>query len=131
MLLDPTERNVNPLLFQTGTRTVMELVLTLAIHDKNVTMAKTAVGASSAHRGFTRGAIALHRPESSGQHRSPVRGPIAVPCPYKYEQEHEESKGTDHAVWCDPFFTQSPAAIREENTFSPLKAPRNHHTPPT
>ena len=33
MLFDPTERNVNPLLFQTGIRTVKELVLTLAIHD--------------------------------------------------------------------------------------------------
>ena len=42
MLPDPTERNVNPLLFQTGIRTVKKLVLTLAIHDKNVTMAKVA-----------------------------------------------------------------------------------------
>ena len=42
MPLDPTERNVNPLLFQTGIRTVKKLVLTLAIHDKNVTMANTA-----------------------------------------------------------------------------------------
>ena len=42
MLPDPTERDVNPLLFQTVNRTVKELVLTMAIHDKNVTMAKTA-----------------------------------------------------------------------------------------
>ena len=42
MPLDPTERNVNPLLFQTGIRTVKELVLAMAIHDKNVTMAKAA-----------------------------------------------------------------------------------------
>ena len=42
MLPDPTERNINPLLFQTGIRTVKKLVLTLAIHDKNVTMAKVA-----------------------------------------------------------------------------------------
>ena len=42
MLLNPTERNVNPLLFQTGIRTVVELVLTLAIHDKNVTVTKRA-----------------------------------------------------------------------------------------
>ena len=42
MLPDPTERNVNPLLFQARVRTVQKLVLTLAIHDKNVTMAKTA-----------------------------------------------------------------------------------------
>ena len=42
MLPDPTELNVNPLLFQARIRTVKKLVLTLAIHDKNVTMAKTA-----------------------------------------------------------------------------------------
>ena len=40
MLPDPMERNVNPLLIQTGTRTVKKLVLTLAIHDKSVTMVK-------------------------------------------------------------------------------------------
>ena len=42
MLFDPTERNVNSILFQTGTRTMKKLVLALAIHDKNVTMAQTA-----------------------------------------------------------------------------------------
>ena len=42
MPLDPTERNVNPLLFQTGIRTVKKLILTLAIHNKNVTMTKPA-----------------------------------------------------------------------------------------
>ena len=42
MLPDPTERNVNPLLFQTGIHTVKELVLTLTIHDKNDTVTKTA-----------------------------------------------------------------------------------------
>ena len=42
MLFDPTERNVNPFLFQTRIRTMKKLVLTLAIHDKDVTMAKAA-----------------------------------------------------------------------------------------
>ena len=42
MLPDPTERNINPLLFQTGIRTVKKLVLTVAIHVKNVTMTKAA-----------------------------------------------------------------------------------------
>ena len=42
MLFDPTERNVDPLLFPTGIRTTMKLVLASAIHDKNVTMAETA-----------------------------------------------------------------------------------------
>ena len=40
MLSNPTERNIRPLMFQTGTCTVKKLVLALAIHDKNVTMAK-------------------------------------------------------------------------------------------
>ena len=42
MLFDPTERNVDPFLFPTGIRTMKKLVLTSAIHDKNVTMAETA-----------------------------------------------------------------------------------------
>ena len=42
MMPDPTERNIDPLLFQTEIRTAKKLVLTLAIHDKNVTMAKVA-----------------------------------------------------------------------------------------
>ena len=89
-----------------------------------------AVGTSSpAHQGFIRGAIALQTPASSGQHRSPVCGPIAGPCQYAYEQVHEESQGTDHAVWYDPFLTQSPAATREEKRVSPWRAPRNNHTP--
>ena len=40
MLPDPTERNVNPFLFQTVIRTLKKLVLALTIHDENVTMAK-------------------------------------------------------------------------------------------
>ena len=42
MLFDPTERDVNPILFPTRVRPMKELVLILAIHDKNVTMAKAA-----------------------------------------------------------------------------------------
>ena len=42
MLLDPTERNVYPFLFLARIRTMKKLVLALAIHDKNVTMAKPA-----------------------------------------------------------------------------------------
>ena len=42
MLFDPTERNVDPFLFPTGIRTMKKLVLTSAIHDKNVTMAEAA-----------------------------------------------------------------------------------------
>ena len=42
MLFDPRERNVNPFLFPTRIPTMKKLVLTLAIHDKNVTMVKPA-----------------------------------------------------------------------------------------
>ena len=42
MLFDPTERDVNPFLIRTGIRTMKKLVLALAIHDKDVTMAKPA-----------------------------------------------------------------------------------------
>ena len=42
MLLDPTERNVDPFLFQTRIRTMKKLVLALTIHDKNVNMVKSA-----------------------------------------------------------------------------------------
>ena len=40
MLFDPTERNVNPFLFPARVHPMKELILTLAIHDKNVTMTK-------------------------------------------------------------------------------------------
>ena len=77
-----------------------------------------AVGKSpSAHHGFIRGAIALHTPTNSGQHRSPVCGLIARPCPYAYEQEHEELQGTAHAVWYDPLFTQPPVVSRREQPY--------------
>ena len=42
MLFDPTERNVDPFLFLARFRTMKELILALAIHDKTVTMAKAA-----------------------------------------------------------------------------------------
>ena len=145
MLFDATERNVDPFLCPARIRTMKKLILALAIHDKNVTMARPSQVAfiiwtrltppsedcsaakphrngglgspnpplpptqteahhrsasehtssvsdtsPSAHHGFIRGAIALHTPASSGQHRSPVHGPIAGPCPYAYEQVHEE-----------------------------------------
>ena len=42
MLFDPTERNVNPILFPSRARPMKKLVLALAIHDKKVTMVKPA-----------------------------------------------------------------------------------------
>ena len=40
MPLDPTERDVNPFLIQAGIRAVNKLVLTLSIHDHEITMIK-------------------------------------------------------------------------------------------
>ena len=42
MLFDPTERNVNAILFPARVRPMKELVLALTIHDKNVTIVKPA-----------------------------------------------------------------------------------------
>ena len=42
MLFDPTERDVHPFLIRTGIRAMTELILSLTIHDKDVTMAKPA-----------------------------------------------------------------------------------------
>ena len=53
MLFDPTERNVNPILFPAWVRPMKELVLTSAIHDKNVTMAKPARVAFIIRTGLT------------------------------------------------------------------------------
>ena len=53
MLFDPTERNVDPFLFPTGIRTMKKLVLASAIHDKNVTVAKTAQVAFIIRTGLT------------------------------------------------------------------------------
>ena len=55
------------------------LIIAVPSHPRRPSFA--AVGTSpSAHHGFIRGAIALHTPASSGQHRFPVCGPIAGPC---------------------------------------------------
>ena len=71
--------------------------------------------------------MALQSPDSSGQHRPPVCGPTAVPCPHEYEQKHEESEGTDHVVCYDPLLTQSPAAERAEKNRSLQGTPEKLH----
>ena len=53
MLFDPTERNVNPILFPARVRPMKELVLALTINDKNVTMAKPARAAFISRTGLT------------------------------------------------------------------------------
>ena len=53
MLFDPTERNVNPFQIPTGARAMKELVLALAIHDKDVTMAKPAQVTFTIRTGLT------------------------------------------------------------------------------
>ena len=65
--------------------------------------------------------LPLHTPANSGQHRSPVCGPIAGPCPYAYEQEHEELLGTAHAVRYDPFLSQSSCCVKERKKIPSLK----------
>ena len=71
MLYDATERNVYPFLFPTRVRSMTKLVLTLAIHDKNVTMAKTAHVAFIIRTGLTPpfevcGAAKTHRNSEFG-----------------------------------------------------------------
>ena len=51
MLFNPTVRNIYPLILQTGTCTVKKLILALAIHDKNVTMAKPTRALSTVQAG--------------------------------------------------------------------------------
>ena len=79
------------------------LIIAMPPYTRAPSLIKVQVRSSghipSAHQGSTRSAIALHSPASSGQHRSPVRGPTPVPCPYEFEHWHEESGGTDLAVW--------------------------------
>ena len=89
-----------------------------------------AVGTSPS--AFIRGAVALHNLTSSGQHRSPVCGPTAGPCPYAHEQEHEENEGTDHAVCCDPLLTQSAAAHKtgKSSHSGTTKPPTSQFSPP-
>ena len=109
------------------------LIIAMPPYTRAPSLVKVQVRSSghipSARHGSTRGAIALHSPASSGQHRSPVYGPTPVPCPYEFEQWHEESGGTDLAVWYDPFLTQSIAAKKVDCTPSSCKAPRENQTP--
>ena len=53
MMFDPTERNVEPFLFPARIHTIQELVLALAIHDKDVTMAKPTQVAFIIRTGLT------------------------------------------------------------------------------
>ena len=89
-------RNVNLLLFQTGIRTVKKLVLALAIHDKDVTMAKAArasftVRAGLALRSEERPGTKTHRHnELSIATLSKQRLIIAVP--------HHEGSGSQQSA---------------------------------
>ena len=77
---------------------VSSLLFCLRFPCSKIVMPRTTGGSGSqqsAHHpqhtmhGFIRGAMALHSPVSSSQHRFPICGLTAVPCPYAYEQEHE------------------------------------------
>ena len=170
MLPDPTDRNVNPFLCRTGIRTVKKLVLTVTIHDQDVTMLKPAQAGLTIRTGLAlpfEGArlpqltetmsFSTPHPQTAAHHRCAILHAISFPVkaqvrgswhlslstpwrnqgcdspphtgmqwptplsPYAYEQVHEESQGTAHAVWYDPFFSQSPAASRREKRFFPWK----------
>ena len=77
MLFDPTERNVDPFLFPARIRTMQALVLTLAILDKNVTMAKAAQVSFIVRTGLTPPSCQPRRakllPKASTGHTSPFK----------------------------------------------------------
>ena len=52
MPLDPTERNVDPFLFQTGIRTVRKLVLALTIDAEDITKVKRARASCTVQAGL-------------------------------------------------------------------------------
>ena len=85
MLFDPTERDVDPFLIRTGIRTMTELILALAIHDQDVTMAKPAQVSFIIRTGLTPpsedcGAAKTHRHNELGiPTLSKQRFVIAVP----------------------------------------------------
>ena len=137
MLFDPTERNVNP--FQTKICTMQELVLALAFHDKNVTMANPARVAFLIRTGQTSpfedcGAAKAHRNNELGFTTPPKqRFVIALPTntrapsPVKVQVRSSRIRATARrkTLRYDPFLTQSPAAETDENTPT-----QNNHTPP-
>ena len=77
MLFDPTERDVNPLLIQTGIRTVKKLVLALAIHDKNVITAKVARASINPKLTDT---MSFEHPQASQQCPAPLSRLARHPC---------------------------------------------------
>ena len=126
MMFDPTEPNVDPFLFTARIRTMQQLVLALAIHDKNVTMAKTAQvsfiirtgltspsedrRASQTHRNNEFGITALL--QSAVRHRG--ANPHTSSIPDKGSGSRQSAPLPQHTI-----LTQFPAATREEK-YSPL-----------
>ena len=67
-------------------------------------------------------------PPQSGKHRSPVCGPLAVPCPHEYSKD-EDPENTAHNVRQVPFQPQSPAAAKTSTALFPTWAPRSSQHP--
>ena len=78
MLPDPTERNVNPLQFQARIRTVKKLVLTLDIHDKNVTISSQHELASLCGQDLPFHLKRAHS-QTAAHHRSAILPAISIP----------------------------------------------------
>ena len=112
MLPDPTERNVSPLLFQTGVRTVMKLVLTLASHNKNVAVIKPA------------------------RARFPVRTGLAFPCERRPGTETHDTMGlriptlsNQRLITAVPPYPRFPSLVKVQvrSWHIPLSTPWLHH----
>ena len=120
MLFDPTERNVNPLPLQTGIRTVKKLVLTVAIHDKNVTMAKIA------RAGFTvRTGLALQFEERPGTET------------HRHDKIRIPTLSKQRLIIAVPSYPRIPSLVKVQVRSSwhiSLRTPRQHQecdSPPT
>ena len=121
MLFDPTERNVDPFLFPTRIHTMKELVLTLAIHDKNVTMAKAAqvsfiirTGLTSpsedcrAAKTYTNNELAITTPPPKQRFVIAVPTNTRVPSPIKVEV-----RGSWHLLLSTPWLHQGAIAFHK------------------
>ena len=81
-------------------------------------------------KGFIRGAIALHKPASSGQHRSPDVWPDSGAIVHTHMNKNTKKVGgTAQAVRNDPLLTQLANTANAKTALLPDKAPWNNHTP--
>ena len=107
MLPDPTELYFNPLLFQTGIRSVKKLVLALTIHDQKITMFKPTRASFTIQTGL---AIPLEKRTGTKAHRhTEIRTP----------------KGGSLSL-CHPRFPSLVKVQVRSSRHIPLSTPRHH-----